>query len=1125
MRRHRLSEWRKTLAKLASSPVVEDDTWRLLKFLQRSEPTAKMVGIPDREIRDAFSTIYQSNCTRRSDWVFSTPSRGRQCVATGTSPELDASFTSEEVMEALNSLPARKAPGLDGVPHEVYKLLGRDPELVAKLAQEATALLFGKDTPALQGRLVPIPKKGTPTSAADMRPLMMLPSSRKVVEKLVAGRIARLAEKQGWDGMHPSQGGFRRGLCIERQLVLAQVAILDARNTGRPLRAVGLDLVKAFDKIPKEFAAHCAAGYLRRFCPKLADLIVRLTLTPFEATVGDESFAVSTGVPQGSILSPWLFAMAMNDLSLRLNGAGGYRVRGVELGNLHFADDILQLDEGVNPSEDRLRLTKAWVEEWGGEIHPAKTQWLDVNNSGYPGPGGLSLSNGGCAIDYLGVTLTPMGVKPAIGGEVFAHTLRSVCSTMETRGLAPAPALQILRSVAWAKLNHGAAVTLPDGAKLTWSWLRAAREVLCTFKQVHRAEMIRELGLLYHPIAWLCRTVIRVYGTALTTGRDPLLRRVLKDIVGCPGHPLRRDILETLAPTGITWAELETVSVPDLYRKADGRLREWVRTELLREAGRLGLNEGKDAPLWRQWSDGPRKYLYEANARYGFMFRRSSMSPPDTETEACHFCGLASGDRGRHILVCPTAEEEVPLPLKLASLSADQLEQALLLEDDVPPERLRLVLEYMRNLYSARAKRRVNHPQPVQRRSHTSNPNFLKFRVEPAVGDSPAGAGPRKRKACPKGVTSVKRRRTAEPKDPPSASPSLIFNSTNSEKEDGDNSLLVFLDEACHEELGFPEEPPLREDLFLGEASISRKRSCGNWELALPAAKRSRDNTAVVATIDETTHLPVEISLTADLPVVAFQPGTVSLGATGAQAKAPQATGPWTAAEAQQLAAAVLAIGDSSAAALARLVPSRDRRSIKVRLSTVGHRQAVANLRAAQQGAGEQGPRETPALASQPAPAGSFGSHPSPESATLGDTDPKYKTGRWTSDEKSRLVAAVREFGRAASGELLSKYVGTRSARQCFDRMKEKSVQERMDALFPHPSEGPAPPNGCESGRWSDAETSHLVAAVRHVGDASRHGEIAELLGNRTAAQVAAKVSDLVRTGRLAQLVSLPCCE
>ena len=44
-----------------------------------------------------------------------------RCAPTGGSvPELDAPFTSAEVNVALSTLPNRKAPGLDGLPHEAF---------------------------------------------------------------------------------------------------------------------------------------------------------------------------------------------------------------------------------------------------------------------------------------------------------------------------------------------------------------------------------------------------------------------------------------------------------------------------------------------------------------------------------------------------------------------------------------------------------------------------------------------------------------------------------------------------------------------------------------------------------------------------------------------------------------------------------------------------------------------------------------------------------------------------------------------------------------------------------------------------------------------------------------------
>jgi hypothetical protein len=125
MRPHRQTKWKSTLTRLSPAAVVEDDTSRLLRFLQTSSPTTKMVGIPDVEIRDAFQTIYQSNRVRRADGIFSTK-EGRGAPTEGTVPEVDAQFTSAEMDRALSTLPNRKGPGLDLLPHVAFKGLSPD---------------------------------------------------------------------------------------------------------------------------------------------------------------------------------------------------------------------------------------------------------------------------------------------------------------------------------------------------------------------------------------------------------------------------------------------------------------------------------------------------------------------------------------------------------------------------------------------------------------------------------------------------------------------------------------------------------------------------------------------------------------------------------------------------------------------------------------------------------------------------------------------------------------------------------------------------------------------------------------------------------------------------------------
>ena len=347
------------------------------------------------------------------------------------------------------------------------------------------------------------------------------------------------------------------------------------------------------------------------------------------------------------------------------------------------------------------------------------------------------------------------------------------------------------------------------------------------------------MGLLYHPVAWLCRAVIRFYGTALTTERDPALKKVLMEIVGSPQHPLRQRVEAALRPTGVCWSELAEVPTPDLFRKADARLREWSREQLLGEAERLGLAQGEGAPLWREWSDGPRKYLYEENARYGFMFRRSSFAPADLHTTACYFCSHPAGDWGRHLLGCSAARAVVPLPAGLVSLDPQSLDQALLLENATPAARLRAALEYMKDLYQARCKRREKAPQSGPKREYAHNPNFFKFgslAVQRAA--NPASGGSRRRRRSTTGADGsggqpvpAKRRRMAPPPTPPSplAAEELY------EEVQVRSDILVLLDEPCHE---CPPSPSTFTDLVPLDLLVSRKRDRGEDKADTPAAKR-----------------------------------------------------------------------------------------------------------------------------------------------------------------------------------------------------------------------------------------------------------------------------------------------
>ncbi|OMJ27302.1 hypothetical protein AYI69_g3266 [Smittium culicis] len=81
-------------------------------------------------------------------------------------PECDRSVLWSDITDALRDTPNNKAPGADGVPSEVWKLVMAEPSPttpLAKLIQKIINIMYGTwDIPQCLGTsiVVPVPKKG-----------------------------------------------------------------------------------------------------------------------------------------------------------------------------------------------------------------------------------------------------------------------------------------------------------------------------------------------------------------------------------------------------------------------------------------------------------------------------------------------------------------------------------------------------------------------------------------------------------------------------------------------------------------------------------------------------------------------------------------------------------------------------------------------------------------------------------------------------------------------------------------------------------------------------------------------------------------------------------------------------
>ena len=97
-----------------------------------------------------------------------------------------------EMMKVILKLPGRKAPGLDEIGYEVFKVLMNSPAFRKELVLIFNNILASGDVPKVwkEGSVVLIPKgEGIPSSPLSYRPIALLPSVAKILECIVWNRL------------------------------------------------------------------------------------------------------------------------------------------------------------------------------------------------------------------------------------------------------------------------------------------------------------------------------------------------------------------------------------------------------------------------------------------------------------------------------------------------------------------------------------------------------------------------------------------------------------------------------------------------------------------------------------------------------------------------------------------------------------------------------------------------------------------------------------------------------------------------------------------------------------------------------------------------------------------------
>jgi hypothetical protein len=292
------------------------------------------------------------------------------------SNEQPPTLTASDVLPVLSHL-KNSAPGMDGLPPWVFKSCRES--LTPAIVDLFNRCISSGDVPQLFkcANITPIPKTANP-GPTDFRPISLLPVLSKVLERIVLRKW--LIPNVGAE-LDPLQFAFTPGAGkgTTSALVRIQHEVTSFLDTPGAVRIIQLDFSKAFDSLShsKILEALCKMGapthllcWLRNY---LTDRCQRVC---WQGENSEWTF-ITSGVPQGSVLGPFLFAASINHLR-PIHPSRTILVK--------YADDLTFIHK-IRPHEldlssEEVRQAESDSSQLGLGLNPGKSVVLDCVTSG-----------------------------------------------------------------------------------------------------------------------------------------------------------------------------------------------------------------------------------------------------------------------------------------------------------------------------------------------------------------------------------------------------------------------------------------------------------------------------------------------------------------------------------------------------------------------------------------------------------------------------------------------------------------------------------------------------------------------------------------------------------------------
>ena len=264
------------------------------------------------------------------------------------------------------------------------------------------------------GLLIPLHKKGSQSNPENFRGITLLGVLGKLFTRIINSRLNVWAERYGI--YVEAQYGFRKGRSTTDCIFILHNVINSFIQSGKRLYAFFVDYSKAFDYVVRDnlWYKMIKCGVRGKVLNIIQSMYSHVKTKVYCNGEKSETFECHLGVRQGECLSPFLFAMYVNDLEFKLSStSAGISVDDMKILLLFYADDVVIFGDTPDGLQSGIDSLFEYCNKWKLKLNTIKSQVIvfkkgnsRIQHTWYFGDTELKVSN---KIPYLGIMFSSNG--------------------------------------------------------------------------------------------------------------------------------------------------------------------------------------------------------------------------------------------------------------------------------------------------------------------------------------------------------------------------------------------------------------------------------------------------------------------------------------------------------------------------------------------------------------------------------------------------------------------------------------------------------------------------------------------------------------------------------------------